>query len=294
MQGYQRTQVRSVQWVRAASGLALLAAALVASPAAAQVGLESARQLYNQGRYSEAIELAARLRGRPGNADAARLIIGRAQLERYRQTADRADLLAAREALREVRASNLPTREQAEYLVGLGQSVYLEELYGAAADLFESAMEIAHLDSPRAFDRVFDWWATALDRQAQSGMADDRDALYERIQELAHRALMRDPGSGPAAYWLVVAYRSLADPGRAWEAAIAGWLRAPMVHDDGEALRADLDRLVLQAVIPERVRQIADTDTDRERAASQLRELWEAIKADWSPGAERKSVEGKM
>ena len=279
----QRTQVRSLQWVRAVAGVAAAVVSLVAAPAAAQVGLESARQLYNQGRFREAVELAARLRALPGQADAARLIIGRAQLERYRQTADRADLVAAREALREVNGSALAERERAELLVGLGESLYLEELYGSAADLFESAFEMAYRVSPRAFDRVFDWWATALDRQAQSGMADDRDALYERIEGQAQQALMRDPGSSPAAYWVVVAYRALADPGRAWEAAIAGWLRAPLAGGGGDALRADLDRLVLQAVIPERARQLADSDADRERAANQLQEVWEGMKRDWSP-----------
>jgi hypothetical protein len=282
MQPDPRRQVRSLQWVRA-SAAALAASLVLAAPAAAQVGLEPARRLYNEGRFTEAIELAARLRAHPGLADAARLIIGRAQLERYRQTADRADLEAAREALREVRGGALPLREQSELLVGLGESLYLEELYGSAADLFESAFETAYRVSPRAFDRVFDWWATSLDRQAQSGMADDRDALYERIEARAHEAIMRDPGSGPAAYWLVVSYRALADPGRAWEAAIAGWLRAPLVEDGGAALRADLDRLVLQAVIPERVRQLADSDADRERAASQLRDVWEGIKKEWTP-----------
>ncbi len=279
----QRTQVRSLLWVRGCIGLAAALAALAASPASAQVGLDPARRLYNEGRYGEAIELAARLRSRADLADAARLIIGRAQLERYRQTADRAHLVAAREALREVRGAALPPREQAELLVGLAESLYLDELYGSAADLFESAFEMAYLDSPRAFDRVFDWWATSLDRQAQSGVADDRDVLYERIQRKAEEALMRDPGSAPAAYWLVVAYRALADPGRAWEAAIAGWLRASLAGDRAAALRADLDRLVLQAVIPERVRQLADNDADRERAAAQLREVWEGIKKEWTP-----------
>lgn len=279
----QRTQVPLHQWVRASAGLVAGLVVLAGASAQAQVGLDAARRLYNDGRYAEAIELAARLRAQPGSTDAARLIIGRAQLERYRETADRADLVAAREALRDVRGAALPPREQAELLVGLGESLYLEELYGSAADLFESAFEMAARVSPRAFDRVFDWWATALDRQAQSGMADDRDALYERIQQQARAALLRDPASGPAAYWQVVAYRALADPGRAWEAAIAGWLRASLADDRGAALRADLDRLVLQAVIPERVRQLADSDADRERAAAQLRDVWEGIKKEWSP-----------
>ncbi|RPJ82845.1 MAG: hypothetical protein EHM13_08375 [Acidobacteria bacterium] len=79
-----------------------------------------------------------------------------------------------------------------------------------------------------------------------------------------------------------MAHRSLADTQRAWEAAIAGWLRAPLSDERATSLRTDLDRLVLQAIIPERVRQLADSDSDRERAAAQLREVWETIKRDWS------------
>ena len=283
MQGCPRTQVHALQWVRAAFVAALLICGLLAVPADAQVALDPARKLYNEGRFADAVEMAARLRAVPGNADAARLIIGRAQLERYRQSADRADLVAAREALREVQPAHLTERDRVEYLVGLGEALYLEEFYGAAAEVFEAAFDGAYAASPRAFDRVLDWWATALDRQAQSGLADDRDALYERIGQQAHRALSRDPASAPASYWVVLAHRSLGDPQRAWEAAIAGWVRAPLTDGAATALRSDLDRLVLQAIIPERVRQLADSDTDRQRAAGQLREVWETMKKDWSP-----------
>jgi hypothetical protein len=260
----------------------MAACLLHAAPAGAQPSLEAARRLYNEGRFAEAIELAARLRGLPGNADVARLIVGRAQLERYRQTADRADLVAAREALREVQPAGLAEHDRVEYIVGLAESLYLEEFYGPAADLFESALDGARAVSERAFATVLDWWATALERQAQSGLADDRGALYERIREGAQRALAEDPGSAPAAYWIVVAHRSLGETQRAWEAAIAGWLRAPLTGERANSLRADLDRLVLQAIIPERVRQLAESDPDRERAAAQLREVWEGIKRDWS------------
>ena len=47
---------------------------------------------------------------------------------------------------------------------------------------------------------------------------------------------------------------------------MAGWVRAPMGDDRGQALRADLDQLVLQAIIPERVRAMALGDRDREKA----------------------------
>jgi tetratricopeptide (TPR) repeat protein len=256
---------------------------LAAAPAAAQSPIDAARQLYNQGNYEAAVKLAAKLRRDPGSANAANLVLGRSYLERFRQSADRADLVAGREALREVRPSILPPREQAEYLVGLGESLYLQEAYGAAADIFASAFERGRDLGPRAFDRVFDWWATSLDRLAQSGLMENTESLYTEILDRAETALVHSPGSSAPSYWLVVASRSLGDPVRAWDAAVAGWVRAPMADDHGALLRADLDRLVLEAIIPERVRQMASTDRDRERAATTLRAAWDELKKDWSP-----------
>jgi hypothetical protein len=54
-----------------------------------------------------------------------------------------------------------------------------------------------------------------------------------------------------------------------------------MGDDRGQALRADLDQLVLQAIIPERVRVMAASD--REKAEASLRAAWDAIKRDWPP-----------
>ncbi len=80
----------------------------------------------------------------------------------------------------------------------------------------------------------------------------------------------------------MVAYRSLGQLGHAWDAAIAGWVRSPLAGDQGVALRADLDRLMLQAIIPERARETGASDRDRERAATSLREAWETLKRDWT------------
>ena len=68
---------------------------------------------------------------------------------------------------------------------------------------------------------------------------------------------------------------------KAYDSAVAGWIRAPFDEERGLALRADLDQLVIEAIIPERVRILASTDSDRERAAATLRAAWEAVKRDW-------------
>ena len=40
--------------------------------------------------------------------------------------------------------------------------------------------------------------------------------------------LATDGGSAPASYWLAVAARGTGDLERAWQAAIAGWVRASL------------------------------------------------------------------
>lgn len=281
MPGYHHTQVPALQRVSAPVLLAALLAALSGLPAQAQGGLEFARQLYNQGRYDQAIAAAVRLRSTPA-ADAGNLVLGRSYLERFRKTTDLADLVAARDALNQIRTAQLVSRDRLDYLIGLGESLYLGESYGPAAELFQAALDRSQDMGPRAFERVFDWWATSLDRQAQSGEADDRDALYILVRDRARVELGRMPGSAAAAYWLVSACRGLRDLTRAWDAAVAGWVRAPLGEDQGRALRADLDQLVLQAIIPERVRVMASSDRDRERAATSMRAAWDGIKKDWA------------
>lgn len=285
MPGSGLSQVYALQRViaNALPGAVLALAVLVSpTPAAAQSALDSARQFYNQGKFDAAVKLAAQLRSDPATANAASLVLARSYLERFRQSEDHADLVAGRAALREVKPAVLGSREQAEYLVGLGESLYLGESYGAAAEIFASAFERSQELGPRAFDRVFDWWATSLDRLAQSGLVENIEGIYSQILARAEAALVRGPGLSAPAYWCVVAARFLGDSMRAWDAAVAGWVRAPLAGDGASALRADLDRLVLQAIIPERVRQMASTDRDRERAAATLRAAWEEVKKEWS------------
>jgi hypothetical protein len=282
MPGCQRTQVPALQRVSARVGLTALSALLWAASAAAQGPLDFPRQLYNQGRYDQAITAATRFLTTP-QADGAHLIIGRSHLERFRKSADPADLAAGRTALQQVAPANLAGRDRIDYLVGLGESLYLEEAYGPAAELFEGALDRTREFGPRAGDRVFDWWATSLDRQAQSGMADDQDAVYRAIRDRARAEIGRSPGSASGVYWFVVSLRYLGDLTKAWDAAIAGWVRAPLGDDRGQGLRADLDQLVLQAIIPERVRIMAANDRDRERADASLKAAWEAVKKDWPP-----------
>ena len=60
-----------------------------------------------------------------------------------------------------------------------------------------------------------------------------------------------------ATYWLAAGARGIDDLPRALGAAVAGWVRAGTFGARGEALRDDLDRLIVQVILPERAQQLA-------------------------------------
>ena len=66
-----------------------------------------------------------------------------------------------------------------------------------------------------------DWWATALDREAQAGTPERRLRLAAQMAARMEEELRRDPGSAPANYWLAVAARAAGDLDAAWDAAVA-------------------------------------------------------------------------
>ncbi len=241
--------------------------------------LVKARVLYNAADYDGAIEAAAVARRDPQWSAAAALVIARSQLQRHRQSADPEVLTAARETLGEVRAGALTPRDQVDLLVGLGQALYLDERFGAAAELFDTALSHGELLSAKDRLLLLDWWATALDRDAQLRPLERRQSVYAQIRDRMEEALRRDAGSGPANYWLAVAARGVGDLDRAWHAAVAAWLRAGFTPGEAGDLREDLDRLVLEALIPERVR--LRPPAEQEHAQAALQTEWEQFKQQW-------------
>lgn len=269
----------------------LLAVLLSAVPAwampADRTALARARTAYNAARYDAAIGAARNiLHDDDDDADAARLVLGRALLERFRKGGDAHDLGEAREALRATDASSLSPGDRGELLVGLGQWLYFTDRFGPAAELFEVAAARPLTGGAAARDRVLDWWASALDREAQSAPT-ARDRIYTRVFDRMEQALADDPGSVAANYWLVASARAVGDLDRAWQAAMAGWVRSMLAPDRGAALRADLDRLVLTSVIPERARETAAGN--ERQAADTMVTAWEHFKTDWE-GAARSSA----
>jgi hypothetical protein len=264
-----------------AAALALLAG-LATSPLAAQTSgsdLAKARAHYNQRQFDAAIAAATAARRVPEAADGAAIVLARAHLERYRERADPADLSAAREALGEIRATNLDPRDQVELLLAMGESLFLEDDFGAAADIFESGLDRAAASDRGLADAMLEWWGSAVERQAGTLTSEVRMALFRRLADRMREELTRHPASAAASYWRVAGLRGAGDPDGAWNSAVAAWVRARLMGDRTSALRADLDRLVLEGIIPDRVRHIAGDE--RDAAESQLKADWELVKEKW-------------
>jgi hypothetical protein len=257
-----------------------LATMLMAAPHAAADLLSEARRLYNAGQYDAAEQAALAALKQPGLAEGARLVLGRVHLERFRQNANPAELAAAREALRAVDARAIDERDRLELTIGLGESLFLADRFGPAAELFQRVLDRSVALGPVAHERLLDWWATALDRLAQGQPREARESTYLRILRRMEQELAVDPGLASAAYWLTAAARGIGDLERAWNAAAGAWVGALLARDRGAALRADLDRLVTKAIIPERAARLQIRDSGQ-AAAGMLAE-WEAFKEQWS------------
>lgn len=259
--------------------LVIIASGATAAPVE-RTALQRARAAYNQGHFDAAIGAARNALSIPADMDAARLVLGRALLERYREHADARDLDEAREALRAVDPTHLTTSDRGEWLLGYGQWLFVTERYGAAAELFEGASTHALAGGDLAKDRVLDWWASALERHAQTSTG-ERDRIFARMYDRMDAEVQRDPGSVAANYWLVASARALGELDRAWNASMAGWVRASMAGSRSDALRTDIDRLVLTGIIPDRARAAAAEGHNQRQAADTMVTEWERFKQEW-------------
>ena len=263
--------------------LSALSAALVlvfaASATAQRADLAKARTLYNERQFDAAIEAATIAQKSQATADAASVVLARAHLERYRERANPDDLSAARGALGTVRVANLETRDHVDFLMALGEALFFDDDFGAAATLFESGIDRAIAQGTETGEAMLEWWGSAVERHAESLEKDARIDTFGRLRDRMSRELSRNPGSAAAAYFLVVATRGSGDPIEAWGAAIAGWVRARLAGARSATLRADLDKLVLEGIIPDRVRAAAPDK--RTQLESDLKGEWAVVKERW-------------
>jgi hypothetical protein len=260
-------------------GIALALMLCGVAHGATREDLARARTLFNERKFDQAIEAAELARKTTDTADAAGIVLARAHLERYRQVADPADLGAARTALGDVNVERLGTPDRAEYLIAIGGSLFLEDDFGAAAEIFESAIEVAPAAGENAREAVLDWYGSAMERWAAPYVTSRRAVMLERLVRRMEREQARNPGSRAASYWLVAGLRAQGNLERAWQAAIAAWVRAPIAGPSALGLRTDVDRLVREGVIPDRGREAPEAEKETREAA--LRAEWELVKEKW-------------
>lgn len=254
---------------------------LPAAPAGAaeHPSLAQARVLYNAADYDGAIDVATAALGDPASVGPATLVTARAYLERYRIRLDPGDLDRARTALSMVRAASLRPRDYLDLLVGMGQALYLGESFGAAANLFDVALSRRSSLGERDSLALLDWWATAMDREAWRLPLDRRMALVESVRGRMEEEVQRDPGSPAANYWLAASARAAGDLDRAWHAAVAAWVRAPLRPETAAVLRADIDRFVIEALVPDRIR--SRPEQEMASAAAAFIADWNTLKSQW-------------
>ena len=261
-----------------------IAAALMilicSAPALAQrAELARARSAYNQQQFDEAIAVALTAQKVGATADAATVVLARSYLERYRLRANPADLAAARAQLGTVRVSNLDSRDHVDFMIALGEALFFEDDFGAAAAIFESGIDLALAQGASTGEAMLDWWGSAIERQAEFLERDQRAVVFGRMRDRMTRELARNPASAAAAYWSVVAARGAGDALGAWDAAIAAWVRGRLAGSRSAQLRADLDKLVLEGIIPDRIRALPQER--RGQAESDLRTEWAILKERW-------------
>ena len=161
-----------------------------------------------------------------------------------------------------------------EYVIGLGEALYFDGAYGAAADTFESILRAPDSIATENHDRVLDWGADALDRDTRPRPDIDRQAVYRSIRARMDDEIAVRPGNSVASYWRAAAARAQGDLQSAWDAAQSAWVRAPLASDGGSKLREDLDRLVTTAIIPERAKLLG-------QPPQRLILDWEQFKERW-------------
>ena len=276
----RRTRARRAQWV------VLWVLWLGHSgPVAAQSGLEQARRLYNAGMFDGAIAAAESSRGGPRVVSAAALIVARSRLERFRLLGDPQELEQARVELMSVNPADLSAQERIEWQTGLGEALLFDNQPGPASEVFGTLVSSARARlAPGGTEKLLEWLAVSVSRFAETLGGDARADQYRRLLSILTPVLQTEPMSRAAIYWSAVASRGAGDLDGAWNVAVAGWVREGS-HPDGGSLRNDLERFIVQTVIPERAQartgQRLDSRTTIAEIAA-LTEGWRAFTQRWS------------
>jgi hypothetical protein len=275
----------SKRCARFAAWVLTLLALAAPRPAAAQSDLERARTFYNSGQFDESIASATSAKSKPSAAASATLIIARSRLERFRKLGDAGELASARTDLVSLNPHNLTPQEIIEWQIGVGTGLFLENQLAPAAEIFTAVLPSARTRlAPPEFEKLLEWWGTVVSRLADTLTGDARRRAYEKLRADVRLELELNPLSRPATYWMVVSSRGAGDLEGAWGAAVAGWIRAGG-QPDGRPLRADLEGLLTQTLIPERAQARTGQRLDARATVAEigvLNEEWRALRLRWS------------
>ena len=225
---------------------------------ATRADLAKARSLYNQRQFDDAIEAAHR---RPEDAGD-----GRCRDRRARARAPRTLSRARRPGRPDGgargawhRPGRRPRRPRPGRVPARARRVAVprRRLRRGRGDVRERARwRRAH--GSATGEAMLDWWGSAVERQAD---ALDRELARAGVRPPRAIAWRRAGAAAPAPRRPLTGSSSAraapGDPAAAWDAAVAGWVRARLAGERSAALRADLDKLVLEGIIPDRVRTAA-------------------------------------
>ena len=203
------------------------------------------------GSFEAAVSAAEQARQLPARADAADLVAARAYLERFRESAAADDLTNARDRLRRLDPAKFPPRERAEYIVGLGEALFFDDAFGAAATCSTRCCAAATRCRPTRASacstggrpRSIATRSRGRRSTGRASISGSATRMRRRARDASRQRHRRRTGWRPPPGRRAICRR-------AWDAAQAGWVRAPLTGDHGAALRADLDRLVVRRSSP--------------------------------------------
>ena len=188
---------------------------LAAAPIAAADPLAEARRLYNAGQYDAAEQAAlAALKHARRPPKRRALVLGRIHLERFRQSADPAELPgAAKRCERSTRDASIK-RDRARADHRPGRVALPRRSLRPGRGAFRSRCSIARLRSDRSHTSGCSTGgpppSIALRSSAREARAETYTPHRRRRME---QELALDPGSAAAAYWLTAAARGMGDLG---------------------------------------------------------------------------------
>ena len=235
-----------------------------------------ARLLYNQGQFEAAVTAAEQARLTPARADAADLVAARALSRALsRQRGAPTISINARERLRRIDPQRFPAaRARSSTSSASARRCFSTARSARRPTVFDSVAAEPRRDraAMRASACSTGGRARSIATRGRGPRSSGRRSTSGSASAWK-RSSRRIRRSGTAAYWLAAAARAQGDLQAAWDAAQAGWVRAPLAADRGAALRADLDRLVLRAIVPERAR-VAAQPPARCAAVGAFKERW--------------------